>query len=344
MRILLCAALATSIACLAAELPSTTAAPASTEAPKAADLSKLPLDTVLVQRGDITVTMGDYLAYLEKVPEKDRYPFRADPEKMNSVLSSLFVTRSLAEEARKQGLDKDALAQLRIKQAEDAVLSQLAMAKFEKSIAPPDFEDRAKEIYKASPERFEIPARYKIRRVIATLQGRTDEEARRWAQEALDKLKAGEPPGRVVHAYSVDPVGLRNDGIVEGSVKSFPEEVAAAIRTAPFNQPIGPIKTGHGYEVVIVMERIPGATIPYEKAKGALIEAEKDKFRKAAIDEKLGTITNSKEVKIYADRLEPLKLNVDRDLIRRMHVEKAKQNEEEKQRRLLEEAKKGTGG
>ncbi|HEX4779243.1 MAG TPA: peptidylprolyl isomerase [Usitatibacter sp.] len=161
---------------------------------------------------------------------------------------------------------------------------------------------------------------------------------------ALDKLKAGEQPARVVHEYSTDPVALRNDGIVEGTDKGFPEEVAAAIRTAPLNQPVGPIRTGHAYEVVIVMDRIPGGTVPFEKAKGALIDAEKDKFRKAAIDEKLGTITNSKDVKIYAERLEPLKLNVDRDAVRRMHVEKARQAEEEKQRRLLEEAKKGSGG
>jgi len=342
MRILLCAALATSIACLAAEPPAPT--PPAADAAKASDISKLPLDTVLVQRGNITVTMGDFLAYLEKVPEKDRYPFRADPDKMNSLLSSIFVTRTLAAEARDQGLDKDPLVQLRVRQSQEAVLSQVEMSKFEKSIVTPDFTDRAKEIYKASPERFEIPPRFKVRRVIATLQGRTDEEAQRWAQAALDKLKAGEQPARVVHDYSTDPVALRNDGIIESTEKGFPREVAAAIRNAPLNQPIGPIRTGSSYEVVIVMERLPGGTIPFEKAKGALIEAEKEKFRKAAMDEKLGAITNSKEVMIYADRLEPLRVSVDRDLITRMHVEKARQAEEEKQRRLLEEAKKGSGG
>ena len=343
MRLLLLAALATSVACFAADPPSPTP-PAAADAAKVSDISKLPLDTVLVQRGDITVTMGDFLAYLEKVPEKDRYPFRADPDKMNSVLSSIFVTRVLAEEARKQGLDQDPLVQLRARQSQEAILAQVDMAKFEKSIVTPDFEDRAREIYKASPERYEIPPRYKVRRVIATFQGRTEDEAKRWAQEALDKLKAGEPPGNVVHQYSTDPVALRNDGIIESGAEGFSDNVAAAIRNAPLNQPIGPIRTGHSYEVVIVMERLPGGTIPYERAKGALIDAEKEKFRKAAIDEKLGSITNSKDVKIYADRLEPLKVSVDREAITRAHVERARRLEEEKARRLQEEAKKGTGG
>jgi len=330
MRILLSLALAAGLACQAADAP-----------------FPEPADTVLVQRGDITVTVGDYMAYLEKVPESERFPFRSDMERINSVLSNIFITRSLAEEARKEGLDKDPIAQLRIRQSEEAILSQTLMARFEKSIVTPDFEARALEIYKASPERYVHPARLQVRRVISSSQGRTDEESRRWAQQAYDKLKAGTPPPEVVREYSNDPVSLRSDGVFEGEYRAFPDAVAAAIRTAPLNQPIGPINTGRGYEVDIVMDRIPAETIPFEKAKLAIIDAEKARYRKEKVNEKLGTITNSKEVKIYTDAIAPLVVRVDRDLIHKMHVDKAKQNAEEKAKRDAEAAKdsaKGKGG
>lgn len=341
MRIFLCAALAASIACVAAEpVPE---APRAPQASRPTQLSELPMDEVLVERGDVKITVGDYLAALEKLPEQDRYPYRADIDKMNSLLSALFVTRSIAAEARKAGMEKDPLIQLRMELSKETVLSQAYMANFEKTIVPPDFEDRAREIYQASPERYQRPARYKLRRVLAPFQGRTEEDARRWAQAAFDKLKAGELPGRVVHQYSMDPVALRNDGIVEGADKSFEPEVLASLKDAPLNQPIGPIRTGYAYEVVILMERIPPETIPFELAKKGIIAAEQEKFRKSAIDEKLGSITNSKDVKIYTDRLEPLKLSIDRDLIHKMHVEKARQSAEEKARRQ-QEAAKGSGG
>src|SRR5215475_10584027 len=108
MRILLSLALAASFACMAADAP---------PPPE-------PLDTVLVQRGDVKVTVGDYMAYLERVPEAERMPFRTDMEKINSVISNLFITRMLAEEARKAGVQGDPLVKARIQQSEEAILSQ----------------------------------------------------------------------------------------------------------------------------------------------------------------------------------------------------------------------------
>lgn len=332
MRILLSLALAACFACQAADAP-------FPESP----------DAVLVQRGDIKITVGDFMAYLEKVPEAERFAFRSDMEKINSVISNLFITRSLAEEARKEGVDKDPIIQLRVRQSEDAILSQSLMAKFEKSIVTPDFEARALEIYKASPERYERPARVQVRRIIASSQGRTDEESRRWAQQAYDKLKAGAQPPQVVREFSSDLVSLRDDGVFEGEYRAFPDAVAAAIRTAPLNQPIGPTNTGRGYEVDIVMDRFPAQATPFEKAKASIIEGEKAKYRKEKVNEKLGTVTNSKDVHIYTDAIAPLEVKVDRDLLHKMHVEKAKQNADAKAKREQEDAAtqaaaKGKGG
>jgi peptidyl-prolyl cis-trans isomerase C len=296
-------------------------------------------DTVLVKRGDISVTAGDFLATLERIPENQRFTYRADVDRISSAVSSIYVMRTLAGEARAQGIDKEPDVQRRLRLAEETLLGQLVMERFEKAIVTPDFEARAREIYKANPERFEIPAKFKLRQVIVSAQGRSDDEARRRAEEARTKLVAGEPFGKVVREYSNDPNARMNDGIVSGPYNLLPEPVAAAVRTLPLGQPSEPIGTSRGYFVIVVDERVPSGTVPYEKAKVAMIEQEKTKFRKAALDEKLKSVTNSREITIDTDAIASLKTEFDRDAMMKGHIEELQREKDEKARLIREAAK-----
>jgi parvulin-like peptidyl-prolyl isomerase len=296
-------------------------------------------DTVLVKKGDVSVTVGDFLATLARIPENQRFTYRADVDRIASATSSIFVMRTLAGEARAQGIDKEPDVQRRLRLAEETLLGQLVMERFEKAVVTPDFEARAREIYKANPERFEIPAKLKLRQVVVSTQGRSDDEARGRAEEARTKLVAGEPLGKVVREYSNDPNARMNDGIVAGPYNLLPDPVAAAARTVPLGQPSEPISTGQGYYVIVVEDRVPGGTVPYEKAKVAVIEQEKNKFRKAALDEKLKAVTNSKEITIDTDAIASLKTEIDRDALLRLHVDQLQREKEEKERLIREAAK-----
>ena len=296
-------------------------------------------DTVLVKRGDITVTAGDFLATLERIPENQRFSYRADVDRIASATSSIFVMRTLAGEARAQGIDKEPDVQRRLRLAEETILGQIVMERFEEAIVTPDFEARAREIYKAYPERFEIPAKFKLRQVVVSGQGRSDDEARRRAEEARTKLVAGEPFGKVVREYSNDPSSRASDGQIAGPYNLLPDPVAAAARTVPLGQPSEPISTGRAYYVIVVDERVPSGTVPYEKAKVAVIEQEKTKFRKAALDEKLKSITASKEITIDTDAIASLKTEVDRDAMQKLHADEVQREKDEKARLIREAAK-----
>jgi parvulin-like peptidyl-prolyl isomerase len=296
-------------------------------------------DTVLVKRGDTTVTVGDFFATLARIPESQQFTYRADVNRIASATSSIFVMRTLADEARAKGIDKEPEVQRRLRLAEETLLGQIVMERFEKAVVTPDFEARAREIYKANPERFEIPAKLKLRQVIVSSQGRSDDEARRRAEEARAKLVAGEPLGKVVREYSNDPNARSNDGNVSGPYNLLPDPVAAVARTLPLGQPSEPISTGRGYYVIVVSERLPSGTVPYEKAKVAMIEQEKVKFRKAALDEKLKSITSSKEITIDTDAIASLKTEVDQDAMLKLHVEELQREKDEKERLIREAAK-----
>lgn len=321
-------ALAASLACQAADPPAT---------PPSTPPADPPADTVLVKRGDITVTVGDFLANLEKLSPGDRYSFRTDVGRISTNVSAIFLARSVAEQARAEGMDKDPMMQRKLRLAQENVLAQAYMAKLEESIVYPDFEKQAAEIYKASPERYQKPARVKAKRIVATKQGRTDEEARRWAQAALDKLKAGENFGRVMREYSNDPSTRNTEGVVQGAYNLFDDNVAKVMRTAPIGELEGPIETGHSFEVIVVLDRLPAETLPFEQAKQAIIENEKAKFRKESIDRKLAEFTRSKDISIDTNAIASLQTEIDRTRLHEAHVEKARKDEEERKARLQQE-------
>ncbi len=299
-------------------------------------------ETLLVKRGDIEVTTGDFLASIAKLPEDQRFSYRADVNRITTAVSGLYLARVLAKDARAAGIDKEPEVQRRLRIAEEQLLTQIYLERFEKSIKTPDYEPRAREIYKADPERFRQPERVQFKHILVSFQGRTHEEARRRAEEAHQKLLAGENFTRVAHEYSNDPTFRNNDGVLgPAPYSAFIKELADATRKAPLGTPSDLIESSEGYHLIVVQERLPAAVIPFEKAKKVMIDADELKFRRTVIDKKLAEITNSKEITLYPDEIAALKTEVDRDNLRKMHEDEAARQEAAKAEALRREKKKG---
>ena len=306
-------------------------------------------ETVLVKRGDTVVTVGDFLASIAKLPEDQRFSYRADVLRITTAVSALYTARVLADEARAAGIDKEPEIQRRMKLAEEQLLTQVYLDRFEKSIKTPDYEPRAREIYKASPERFREPERVQFKHILVSFQGRTREEAQRRAEEARAKLLAGENFTRVAREYSNDPTFRANDGVIGPAPYSILiRELGEGAKKAPIGKPSDLIESSEGFHLIVVEERLPAQVVPFEKAKKALTDADELKFRRTVIDKKLAEITNSKDITLYTDELAALKTEVDRDMLRRLHEEEsarqaAKKEEALRQQKKTEEAAKRGG-
>ena len=304
-------------------------------------------EIVLVKRGDTEITAGDLYAALAKLPDDQRFAYRTDVLRMTSTLSGLYLARVLSGEARAAGIDKEPEIQRRLKLAEEQLLTQVYLERFEKSIKAPDFEPRAREVYKADPDRFKQPERVAFKHILVSFQGRSREEAHRRAEEARQKLLAGENFARTAREYSNDPTFRNNDGLLGPAPYSiFIKELAEGARKTPIGAPSDLIESSEGYHVIVVEERLPSAIIPFEKAKRSLIDGDEQKFRRTVIDKKLAEITNSKEITIYTDEIASLKTEIDRDMLKRLHEEEAarqavKKAEAARQEKKLEAGKKG---
>src|SRR5258706_8761764 len=63
-------------------------------------------ETLLVKRGDIEVTTGDFLASIAKLPEDQRFSYRADVNRITTAVSGLYLARprhKCARPRRRQG-------------------------------------------------------------------------------------------------------------------------------------------------------------------------------------------------------------------------------------------------
>jgi parvulin-like peptidyl-prolyl isomerase len=299
----------------------------------AAFAAEPPPETVLVKRGDTTVTVGDFMASLARLPEEQRTSYRADVQRIVSSVSAIYLNRALTAEARAAGIDKEPEAQARIKLAEEQLLAQLYMERFEKGIKTPDYTARALEAYRADPARYAIPEKVRFRHILVSFQGRTREETRRRAEEARAKLLAKEPFLRTAREYSNDPTLRGNDGVIGPAPYSIlMPQLAEAAKKAPLDAVSDLIESSEGYHIIIVLDRRSGSVVAFEKAKKTLIEAEQAKFRKAAVDKKLAEITHSTDITLYTDDIAKLKTEVDREELRRMHEEEADREDAAKEK------------
>jgi len=304
--------------------------------------AELSPDTILVKRGDIVVTAADFYAYLDKLPENQRDYFRGDLERITNAVSQIYLFRVLAAEARAQGIDKEPDMKQRMALMQETVLAQAYMSRFDKAIVTPDFTGVAREMYKANPEKYKAPETLRARQIIVGLQGRSDEEARKRAEQAQARLLKGEPfTGNIVREFSTDSRFKINDGLIDGPYKLLPPEVEAIAKTIPLNQVSAPIKADDGYHVIMVEERVPAHVIPFEKVKDSLVEAEQKKFKHGAVEDKLATITKSKDIVLYTDQIAALQVEPDRAKLQEMHNEKLREETAAK-KKLIEEAAKAT--
>src|SRR5262249_24053018 len=134
------------------------------------------------------------------------------------------------------------------------------------------------------------------------------------------------------------------DGLMEGPYSLLPPVVADVAHTIPLNQVSEPIRANDGYYIIMVSERLPAYTTPFEQAKPGIVRTEKAKYRREKIDEKLGTITNSKEITIYTDQIASLVTNIDREQLQRLHAEMLEKQRQEKEKIIRDAEKKKAAG
>jgi hypothetical protein len=282
----------------------------------AADVSP---DTPLISEGPLVVDAGDVEAYTLSIPPERRADFRTDYDRVAGVADGLFVRRTLAAKAKAAGLDQDPIVQRRLRQVQEAVLSDLYAEKLRAEPVKIDLEQRARELYKAEPDKFMTPELVHIESILVDLKGRTREMALARAKDVYERATTGKDDFLQLAArYSDDPSKNKNGGdLGYNSPKSFVDPVREAIDKMKKGEIVGPVESDYGFHVIKLVDRKEPERIPFDTVKRNLIKAEREKVEQKRVDDAVQAIRNSPTVVTNRDNVEKLVIKVDPNVIQR---------------------------
>ncbi len=285
----------------------------------------LPPNTPLIADGKVVVDSTDFEGNMLRIPEDKRDEVRMSRERVASIVSNMFIARSLATRAREAGLDKDPAVQKRLQQIQDGFLADLYVQKVEKEISTPNLEQRARELYKAEQAKYVTKEEVHVQHILVNLAGRTRETALERARKAAEEARAGEDFLAVATRYSDDPDKRNNGGDLGfNSPTSFVEPVRKAIGNMKSKGEIaGPVESEFGFHVLKFVDRKPAKPIPYEAVSKRIIEAERERLKKQRTEALVAEVHNSPTVVTHNDNVTKLVIPVDPEIARRAMEEKS---------------------
>ena len=287
-----------------------------------------PKDIPLITDGSVTVTAEDFEAFLLRVPENHRPEIRASYERIGKAVDLLYTNRILAEEARRQGLDKDPLVQLRMKQIVEAYLAQRYVEDYRAKAPVPDLEIRAQEIYKLNKDRFTTPERISGTHLLITLRGRTREMALALAKEIRAKVVSGANFEELVLANTEDERARRTRGKLRSvAAKDLETPIAeAAFALKSPGDVTQPVETRDGFHIFQLESRTPAKVRPFEEVKQAIIADEQVTLKGLETDKKIGALKNNAATKVYEKNINALKVDMTPAQLERAQMESLTNN------------------
>ena len=264
--------------------PTTPAAPATKPMPIAPALEDIPgSDPVVLTIGEEKITKSAFERLLATLPPQ----MRSRPKK--DIAEQIIQVKTLAQEARKRGLDKTAETKEMIALAIDNVLANAVFKDLSTKIKVDDA--AAQSYYNEHKAEFDsvtakhILIRYKGSQVPLRPGQKelTDEEALAKAQDLKKRIAGGEDFGKLAMAESDDA----QSGKEGGSLGSFSHgRMVPAFEEAAFKLPAGqlsdPVKTQFGYHLILVEKH---SSQTFDEVKLSIEQRLKPELSKKAMDD-----------------------------------------------------------
>jgi peptidyl-prolyl cis-trans isomerase C len=167
-----------------------------------ASLSPEQANKVLATVGTKNITLGDFVATLERMDQFDRLRYQS-AERRKELLDELINIELLAQEAERKGYDKDPIAQEERRQIlKDAYLAKVR----ETSIKPGDVpEAEVRAYFDAHKADYRDPERRRVSAILVR-----DERTANAVQKEVDAATTATAWGELVRAQSIDPAAKAN--------------------------------------------------------------------------------------------------------------------------------------
>jgi peptidyl-prolyl cis-trans isomerase C len=290
--------------------------------PVFAQAPKVAIDAPLIADRSVVVDAGDVHGYLLRVPEEQRGNFLTSYDRIATVADQLFIARTLAAKARAEGMDRDPAVQRRLQQVQDAVLADLYVQKVQREVRTMNLDQRARELYRAEPEKYRTPELVDVEHILVDLKGRTREMALARAQDIHAQAKSGKEEFLTLAArYSDDP-GKRRDGGALGysNPAGFnPQAREAIAKLKVKGEMTEPVESESGFHIFRLVGRKAPELAKFEAVQRDIVQSERERLSKQRGDALVQDIRSSSTVVTHRGNVEGLVTPIDPELIKRAH-------------------------
>lgn len=228
-------------------------------------------ESVLVRASNgVVVTATDVLADAERIPPEVRAHVFQDAGRVAQQASNLAVMRSLAAQARVEGLADDPMIAAAVRQAADAVLGNALLAR---AVAAVEVDRSAAERlaladYRSNPQRFRTEEEVQARHIL--LRGEGAVERAKALREQL--LQPGADFAAFAEKHSEDPGSAVRGGdlgfFARGRMVGAFEEAAFALEPGSLSKVI---ETEFGAHIIKVEARRAPGVRPFEDVRESLV-------------------------------------------------------------------------
>ncbi len=252
------------------------------------------------------ISIDEFRASFAGLNSEQKRSLKEAPSAAQGVPKDLMVRRELAAQAREQGLDKEPLVLLKVRLADEKVLSDALFERAEAAaLSDKKIERIAREEYLAHPERYRVEER-RVRHILVREAPSRGDSAREIAEGFLKRLDAGESFEDLARKHSDDPSSAATGGdlgwVSRGrTVKEFEDMVFSLQKPGALS---GVFSTQFGYHIVKLDEMKPIALIPYDEIKPKIIEVVKADLRKKARISLVDPILKSESMRVDQDVLD----------------------------------------
>jgi len=227
---------------------------------------------VLAEGRGQKVTLPEVLHELRGMPEPNRRATLGSPRSVATIANNLLVRKILAQEALRDGLDKDAAVSTQLQTMRDRVLSDARLAVMDKQNEPSEaaLEAHAREQYRLRPERFEQPAQTRASHILLDNKG---PESLEEAKKLVLQLRGGGNFAELAKELSTD----KGSGAKGGDLGFFP----AGRMVRPFEEGVNalqipgdisdPVESQFGWHIIRLDERKPKSVRPFDEVKQTLM-------------------------------------------------------------------------
>lgn len=274
---------------------------------------------VIAESARAKVTVADYAAEIDKLPQAARAEFAANRLRLTQFLDTLYTSRVLAADARASGLDKDPLIARQIAiqidrmlaTARYAQLDAAAGAQFDKSID--QYTTRAREIYTSTKTKYAVAEQVRAAHILIRFKDGNEAETRKKAEEIRAKAVAGADFNALAREFSEDASVSRNSGELGffDTKAPDPDFAAAVFAMKTKGELSAPVKSAFGYHIILYEDRRPAGFRPFDEVKAEILTD----LRRRAIDEGRAAVVRD----VFSDPT----LKVDKELIDRIYIEGA---------------------